>query len=106
MRTSEERARLIHRRTAEIKQERRIKETASRLDAGVHGGLPVFGDRHRRADAGIDERAQRTAGSPTLRGRQACSEATPALGYIIMGLLAFLPWGLRDGSSVPSASEM
>ena len=28
MRTSKERARLIHRRTAEIKQERRIKETA------------------------------------------------------------------------------
>ena len=32
MRTSEERARLIHRRTAEIKQERRIKRQR-RLDA-------------------------------------------------------------------------
>ena len=37
MRTSEERARLIHRRTAEIKQERRIKRQR-RLDAACMGG--------------------------------------------------------------------
>jgi len=41
MRTSKERARLIHRRTAEIKQERRIKTTAP-TGCGVHGGLPAF----------------------------------------------------------------
>ena len=74
MRTSKERARLIHRRTSEIKQERRIKRQR-RLDAVVHGGLPVFGDRHRRADAGIDEKHSGRRGSPTLRGRQVCSEA-------------------------------
>ena len=40
MRTSEERARLIHRRTAEIKQERRIKRQR-RLLSHIHISEPT-----------------------------------------------------------------
>ena len=88
MRTSEERARLIHRRTAEIKQERRIKRQR-RLDAacmasclflviGICAMMP--GLMKGAADGWIDHHK----GTASLLGSHA------ALGYIIMGLLAFL----------------
>ena len=72
MRTSKERARLIHRRTAEIKQERRIKRQR-RLDAACMAaclflvigiGALMPGLMRNTADGGI----------ATLRGRQVCSE--------------------------------
>lgn len=88
MRTSEERARLIHRRTAEIKQERQIKRQR-RLDAacmavclllviGISAMMP--GLMRGAADGSIVH----PSGTASLLGSHA------ALGYIIMGLLAFL----------------
>lgn len=88
MRTSEERARLIHRRTAEIKQERRIKRQR-RLDTvcmaaclflviGIGAMMP--GLMRGAADGSIVH----PSGTASLLGSHA------ALGYIIMGLLAFL----------------
>ena len=88
MRTNEARARLIHRRTAEIKQERRIKRQR-RLDAvcmavclllviGIGALMP--GLMRNTADGGIVH----PSGTASLLGSHA------ALGYIIMGLLAFL----------------
>lgn len=87
MRTSEERARLIHRRTAEIKQERRIKRQR-RLDAvcmaaclllviGIGAMMP--GLMKGAADGSIVH----SSGTASLIGSHA------ALGYIVMGLLAF-----------------
>ena len=72
MRTSEERARLIHRRTAEIKQERRIKRQR-RLDAACMAVCLLL-------VIGIGTMMPGTA---SLIGSHA------ALGYIVMGLLAF-----------------
>ena len=88
MRTNEARARLIHRRTAEIKQERQIKKQR-RLDAvcmaaclllviGIGTLMP--GLMRNTADGGIVH----PSGTASLLGSHA------ALGYIIMGLLAFL----------------
>lgn len=88
MRTSEERARLIHRRTAEIKQERRIKRQR-RLDAACMAvclllvigiGAMMPGLMRNAADGSIVH----PSGTASLLGSHA------ALGYIIMGLLAFL----------------
>lgn len=88
MRTSKERARLIHRRTAEIKQERRIKRQR-RLDAACMAaclflvigiGALMPGLMRNTADGGIGH----PSGTASLLGSHA------ALGYIIMGLLAFL----------------
>lgn len=88
MRTSEERARLIHRRTAEIKQERRIKRQR-RLDAACMAaclllvigiGAMMPGLMKGAADGSIVH----PSGTASLIGSHA------ALGYIIMGLLAFL----------------
>ena len=84
MRTSKERARLIHRRTAEIKQERRIKRQR-RLDAAclflvIGIGALMPGLMRNTADGGIAH----PSGTASLLGSHA------ALGYIIMGLLAFL----------------
>lgn len=88
MRTSEERARLIHRRTAEIKQERRIKRQR-RLDAACMAvclllvigiGAMMPGLMRGAADGSIVH----PSGTASLLGSHA------ALGYIIMGLLAFL----------------
>ena len=88
MRTSKERARLIHRRTAEIKQERRIKRQR-RLDAACMAaclflvigiGALMPGLMRNTADGGIAH----PSGTASLLGSHA------ALGYIIMGLLAFL----------------
>ena len=71
MRTSKERARLIHRRTAEIKQERRIKRQR-RLDAACMAaclflvigiGALMPGLMRNTADGGIAH-----------LGRQVCSE--------------------------------
>ena len=80
MRTSKERARLIHRRTAEIKQERRIKRQR-RLDAACMAaclflvigiGALMPGLMRNTADGGIAHsgRASRD------------SEVDAALGYI------------------------
>lgn len=88
MRTNEARARLIHRRTAEIKQEHRIKRQR-RLDAvcmavclllviGIGALMP--GLMRNTVDSGIVH----PSGTASLLGSHA------ALGYIIMGLLAFL----------------
>lgn len=88
MRTNEARARLIHRRAAEIKQERRIKRQR-RLDAvcmavclllviGIGALMP--GLMRNTAGDGIVH----PSGTASLLGSHA------ALGYIIMGLLAFL----------------
>ena len=88
MRTNEARARLIHRRTAEFKQERQIKKQR-RLDAvcmaaclllviGIGTLMP--GLMRNTADGGIVH----LSGTASLLGSHA------ALGYIIMGLLAFL----------------
>ena len=88
MRTSKERARLIHRRTAEIKQERRIKRQR-RLDAACMAvclllvigiGTMMPGLMRNAADGSIVH----SSGTASLLGSHA------ALGYIIMGLLAFL----------------
>ena len=88
MRTNEARARLIHRRTAEIKQERRIKRQR-RLDAACMAvclllvigiGALMPGLMRNTADGGIVH----PSGTASLLGSHA------ALGYIIMGLLAFL----------------
>ena len=88
MRTSKERARLIHRRTAEIKQERRIKRQR-RLDAACMAvclllvigiGAMMPGLMRGAADGSIVH----PSGTASLLGSHA------ALGYIIMGLLAFL----------------
>ena len=88
MRTSEERARLIHRRTAEIKQERRIKRQR-RLDAACMAvclllvigiGAMMPGLMKGAADGSIVH----SSGTASLIGSHA------ALGYIMMGLLAFL----------------
>ena len=83
MRTSEERARLIHRRTAEIKQERRIKRQR-RLDAAclllvIGIGAMMPGLMRNAADGSIVH----SSGTASLIGSHA------ALGYIVMGLLAF-----------------
>lgn len=87
MRTSEERARLIHRRTAEIKQERRIKRQR-RLDAACMAaclflvigiGAMMPGWMRNTADGSIVH----SSGTASLIGSHA------ALGYIMMGLLAF-----------------
>ena len=88
MRTNEARARLIHRRAAEIKQERRIKRQR-RQDAvcmavclllviGIGALMP--GLMRNTADGGIVH----PSGTASLLGSHA------AQGYIIMGLLAFL----------------
>lgn len=104
MRTSKERARLIHRRTAEIKQERRIKRQR-RLDAACMAaclflvigiGALMPGLMRNTADGGIAH----PSGTASLLGSHA------ALGYIIMGAAGVSSWGLRDGSFVPSASEI
>lgn len=88
MRTSKERARLIHRRTAEIKQERRIKRQR-RLDAACMAaclflvigiGVMMPGLMKGAADGSIVH----SSGTASLIGSHA------ALGYIMMGLLAFL----------------
>ena len=87
MRTSEERARLIHRRTAEIKQERRIKRQR-RLDAACNGGLPASGHRHRHNDAGTDEERRGRKHRPFFGNGKPDRKPCRA-GYIVMGLLAF-----------------
>ena len=88
MRTNEARAHLIHRRTAEIKQERRIKRQR-RLDAACMAvclllvigiGTLMPGLMRNTVDGGIVH----PSGTASLLGSHA------ALGYIIMGLLAFL----------------
>ena len=88
MRTNEARARLIHRRAAENKQERRIKRRR-RLDAACMAvclllvigiGALMPGLMRNTADGGIVH----PSGTARLLGSHA------ALGYIIMGLLAFL----------------
>lgn len=88
MRTNEARARLIHRRTAEIKQERQIKKQR-RLDAACMAaclflvigiGAMMPGLMRNAADGSIVH----SSGTASLIGSHA------ALGYIMMGLLAFL----------------
>lgn len=83
MRTSKERARLIHRRTAEIKQERRIKRQR-RLDAACMAaclflvigiGALMPGLMRNTADGGIAH----PSGTASLLGSHA------ALGYIHNG---------------------
>ena len=90
MRTSEERARRIHRRTAEIKQEHRKKKQqglyavcmAACLFLVIGIGAMMPGLMRNTADSGIVH----PSGTASLLGSHA------ALGYIIMGLLAFLIW--------------
>ena len=88
MQTNEERIRLIQKRTAEIKQERR-KRKQRMLDAlcmaaclllvvGIGALMP--GLMAGIADGGVSH----TSGAASLVGSHA------ALGYILMGLLAFL----------------
>lgn len=88
MRTNEARARLIHRRTAEIKQEHRKKKQqglyavcmAVCLFLVIGIGAMIPGLMRNTADGGIVH----PSGTASLLGSHA------ALGYIIMGLLAFL----------------
>ena len=87
MRTSEERARLIHRRTAEIKQE------------------PASGHRHRHNDAGTDEERRGRKHRPFFGNGKPDRKPCRA-GLYRDGAVGIFPWGLRDGSSIPSASEM
>lgn len=88
MRTNEERARLIHRRTVELKREQRKKKQRW-LDAvcmaaclllvvGVGALMPGLTEG---AASGV---VGHPAGAASMIGSHA------ALGYIIMGLLAFL----------------
>ena len=88
MRTNEERTRLIHKRTAEIKRENQ-KKKQRRLDAaciaaclllvvGIGAWMPGL-------MAGVSESGvSHASGAASLVGSHA------ALGYILMGLLAFL----------------
>ena len=101
MRTSEERARLIHRRTAEIKQERRIKRQR-RLDAACMAVclLLVIGN-----DAGTDEERRGRKHRPFFGNGKPDRKPCRA-GLYRDGAVGIFPWGLRDGSSIPSASEM
>ena len=88
MRTNEERAALIHQRTAEIKRERQQKAQRARdtvciavcllLVAGIGSLMPGL-------TAGIPGgEAHHASGAASLVGSHA------ALGYILMGLMAFL----------------
>ena len=55
MRTNEERSRLIHKRTAEIKREKRNRLQRG-LDAVCIAVCLLFGYRYRGMDAGTDDR--------------------------------------------------
>ena len=88
MRTTEERARLIHKRTTEIKRERQKKKQRG-LDAGcaavcllVVAGIGALMPNLMRgvADGGVSH----ASGAASLVGSHA------ALGYILIGLMAFL----------------
>ena len=88
MRTSEERARLIHRRTAQIKQEHRKKKQQGLyavcmaacllLVVGIGSFMPGLS-----ADI-VGGEVHHVSGAASLEGIHA------ALGYILMGLLSFL----------------
>ena len=88
MRTNEERARLVHRRTAEIRRKRqkltRLAFDASCLAAclllivGIGSFMPEL------ATGIAAGEIQHTSGTASLVGSHA------ALGYILMGLMAFL----------------
>lgn len=88
MRTNEERARLIQKRTAEIKQERR-KRKQRMLDALCMAAclLLVIG-----IGIVMPELTAGTAGGSIVHPSETASMigSHAALGYIIMGLLAFL----------------
>ena len=76
MRTNEERTRLIHKRTAEIKRENQ-KKKQRRLDAACIAACLLL--------AGVSESGvSHASGAASLVGSHA------ALGYILMELLAFL----------------
>lgn len=88
MRTNEERARLIHKRTAEIKRENK-KKKQRRLDAvcmaaclllvvGIGSLMPGW------MEGVVAGGVSHASGTASLIGSSA------ALGYILMGLLAFL----------------
>lgn len=88
MRTNEERARLIQKRTAEIKQEKR-KRKQRMLDAVCMAaclllviGIGIMMPELTAGTAGGS--ITHTSGTASLIGSHA------ALGYIMMGLLAFL----------------
>ena len=100
MRTSEERARLIHRRTAEIKQERRIKRQR-RLDAACMAVCLLLVIN----DAGTDEERRGRKHRPFFGNGKPDRKPCRA-GLYRDGAVGIFPWGLRDGSSIPSASEM
>ena len=100
MRTSKERARLIHRRTAEIKQERRIKRQR-RLDAACMAAclFLVIGI------GGIDEKHSGRRDCPPF-GDGKSARKSCCTGLYHNGAAGVSSWGLRDGSFVPSASEI
>ena len=104
MRTSEERARLIHRRTAEIKQEHRKKKQQG-LYAVCMAACLFFGDRHRCNDAGIDEERSGRKHRPFFRNGK--PDRKPCRTWLYHdGAVGIFPWSLRDSSFIPSASEM
>ena len=80
------------------------KKTAP-TGCGVHGGLPVFGDRHRRAYAGIDEKHSGRRDCPPF-GDGKSARKSCCTGLYHNGAAGVSSWGLRDGSFVPSASEI
>ena len=88
MRTNEERAGLIHKRTAEIKRERQKKKQRA-LDVSCIGAclLLVVGIGLSMPDWVVSipgGEAYHASGAASLVGSHA------ALGYILMGLMAFL----------------
>ncbi|MDY3282301.1 DUF4179 domain-containing protein [Dysosmobacter sp.] len=86
MRTNEERAGLIHRRTAEIRRERQRRRQRA-LDAVCVTAclLPITGIGAVMPGLTIPGgEAHHTSGAASLVGSHA------ALGYILMGLMAFL----------------
>lgn len=100
MRTSEERQRLIHKRITEIQREESRKRQKLIGGAGVMLclafiiGLGCWLPGVTSQDSG--RRVNYAAGVASVLGKN------EALGYICMGILAFV-WCLRDGAFVSSA---
>ena len=91
MRTNEERSRLIHKRTAEIKREK-------------HSSLSAFSYRYRGMDAGTDDRSCGRKHCPFFGSgkydRQSCCS-----WLYCHGPACFSPWCMRNRAALPSAAQ-
>lgn len=103
MRTNEERTRLIHKRTAEIKRENQ-KKKQRRLDAALHSGLSAAGGRHWRVDARPDGGCLRKRRKPCFGRGKPCGKPCGA-GLYPDGTSGLFAGRVRDGAFVPSAPQ-